>query len=76
MMDTAYEEKMLQTSQADVRVRLQDQEQDADEDDDDFDEEMDEDVCSRANVKHNSDQICMRQKTRDNRKKAKGKKVA
>jgi len=71
--DDRYEEKLMNRSQSDVRVKLTDQDQDADDDDDDFEEDMDEDVCNRKHVKYNSEQIMEKQQTK-NRKKAKSKK--
>jgi len=70
-----YEEKMLNKSQSDVRIKLTDQGgDDADEeDDDDFEEEMDEDVWNRKHVKYNSEQILEKQQKK-NRKKVKAKK--
>mmetsp|Transcript_6282 Transcript_6282/g.15054 ORF Transcript_6282/g.15054 Transcript_6282/m.15054 type:complete len:536 (+) Transcript_6282:95-1702(+) len=70
--DERYEEKMLNRTQSDVRIKLNDQDPDNDDDDDDFDEEMDEDVWNRKHVKYNSEQILEKQQTKS-RKKAKKK---
>merc|ERR1719478_1703825 len=49
-----YQEKMLQKSQSDIRIRLGDQDNDADDDDDDHNnDDIDEDVWNRKHVKYN-----------------------
>merc|ERR1719230_893302 len=66
-----YQEKMLQKSQSDIRIRLGDQDNDADDDDDDdYEDDIDEDVWNRKHVKYNSEQI-MEKQQKKHRKKAK-----
>merc|ERR1711959_853904 len=65
-----YQEKMLQKSQSDIRIRLGDQDNDGDDDDDDDfeDDGMDEDVWNRKHVKYNSEQMCEKQQKKHRRK--------
>lgn len=70
--DDRYEEKLLNKSQSDVRVRLNEGDQDGDDDGDDFEDE-DKDVSSRKNVKYISEQIVDKH-TNKNKKKGKKKK--
>merc|ERR1719330_999634 len=70
--DERYEEKLWLKSQAGVRVKLADKEEDDDDDEDNYDDEMDEDVAHRTQVKYNSSQILLKQRTK-NRKKGKKK---
>ena len=55
-----YEEKMMQKSQSDIRIRLNEAE-DEELDDEDFDEDIDEDCLNRRHVKYNSEQIVEKQ---------------
>merc|ERR1711869_39524 len=67
-----YQEKMLQKSQSDIRIRLGDQDNDGDDDDDDdFEDEMDEDVWNRKHVKYNSEQIMEKQQKKHRKKQSK-----
>jgi hypothetical protein len=69
-----YQEKMLQKSQSDIRIRLGDQDNDADDDDDDdYEDDIDEDVWNRKHVKYNSEQIMEKQQKKHRKK---GKKPA
>jgi len=69
-----YQEKMLQKSQSDIRIRLGDQDNDADDDDDDdYEDDIDEDVWNRKHVKYNSEQIMEKQQKKHRKK---GKKAA
>merc|ERR1740121_2228824 len=70
--DERYEEKLMRKSQSGVRIKLNDKEEDVDDDEDGYEEEMDEDVAHRRQVKYNSDQILLKQQTK-NRKKGKKK---
>merc|ERR1712218_489155 len=70
--DGKYEEKLLRKSQSDLRIKLHDKEEQNDDDDDDFEEGMDEDVCTRSVIKHNSSQILEKEQIK-NRKRAKTK---
>merc|ERR1711865_200081 len=58
-MKDEQEQRMLDKSASDVRVRLNDQDNDGDDDDDDddFEDEMDEEVLYRRHVKYNAIQI-------------------
>merc|ERR1712134_244227 len=64
-----YQEKMLQKSQSDIRVRLGDQDNDAD---DDYEDDIDEDVWNRKHVKYNSEQIMEKQQKKHRKKGKKG----
>jgi len=66
-----YEEKLMQKSQSDIRIRTQDGD-DEEELDDEYDDDMDEDVWNRRSIKHNSQQT-IDQNTRK-KKRAAGKK--
>jgi len=70
--DDKYEERLMLKSQSGVRIKLADKEEDGDDDEDGYEEEMDEDVAHRRQVKYNSDQILLKQQTK-NRKKSKKK---
>merc|ERR1740121_3615455 len=70
--DERYEEKLMRKSQSGVRIKLNDKEEDNDDDEDGYEEELDEDVAHRRQVKYNSDQILLKQQTK-NRKKGKKK---
>lgn len=69
-----YEEKLMQRSLSQAKIKLPDKEEDNDDDDDDFDDENDMDLTGRKQVKYNSEQVLEKQQTK-NRKKAKGKKI-
>lgn len=66
-----YEEKLLQKSQSDIRIRTNEQEEEEMEDDE-YDDDLDEDVWNRRSIKHNSQQT-VDQNTRK-KKRAAGKK--
>ena len=55
-----YEERMMQKSQSDIRIRLNEQE-DEELDDEEYDEDLDEDCLNRRHVKYNSEQIVEKQ---------------
>merc|ERR1719410_1944513 len=67
MIDDNYEEQ-LRKSQSGVRIKLTDKEEDVDDDEDAYEEEMDEDVANRKHVKYNSDQILLKQQTKQRKK--------
>jgi len=75
--DDRYEEKLLNRSQADVRISLNEGDHDADDDGDDFDDDDDRavDCFRRRDVKNMCEQILEKQQTKG-RKKGKKKKDA
>ena len=71
--DERYEEKLMQRSQSEARIKLNVQEEEHDDDDDDLDEELDDEVSHRKQIKYNSERVEQQQQIR-NKRKSKGKK--
>jgi len=67
-----YEEKLMQKSQSDVRIRTNDQD-DEELEDDEYDDDIDEDCWNRRSIKHNS-QVTIDQNTKRKKRAAAGKK--
>jgi len=68
-----YEEKMMQKSQSDIRIRLNEAE-DEDLEDEEYDEDLDEDCLNRRHVKYNSEQIVEKQQKKLKKRAAQKKK--